>query len=46
MERTELDIYVKDLREYVWEVREEANEIPNYGKQTLRIGEGENDNVF
>ena len=46
MERTELDIYVKDLREYVWEVREEANEIPNYGKQTLRIGEGENENVF
>ena len=46
MERTELDLFVENICEYVWEVREETDEIPNYGKQTLGIGEGENENVF
>ena len=46
MERTELDLFVEHICEYVWEVREETDEIPNYGKHTLRIGEGENENVF
>ena len=46
MERTELDICVKDLREYVWEVREETNEVPVYGKQTFRDGEDKDENVF
>ena len=30
---SELDIFVKDLREYVWEVREETHDIPDYGKK-------------
>ena len=46
MERTELVIFVKDLCEYVREVRKETNEIPDYGKQTFRDGKGENENVF
>ena len=32
MERTELDIFVKDLREYAGR----DNEVPVYGKQTFR----------
>ena len=46
MERTELDIFVKDLREYVREVWKETNEFPDYGRHTFRDGKGENENVF
>ena len=46
MERTELDLFVEHICEDVWQVPEETDEIPNYAKQTGRIGEGENDNVL
>ena len=46
MERTEPDLFVKDLREYVREVWKETNDIPGYGKHTFRDGQGENEKVF
>ena len=37
---------LKTLRECVWQVLQETNEIPIYGKQTYGNGKAKNGNVF
>ena len=43
---TKLELLAQNLRECVWQVLQEANEIPIYGKQTYGDGKAKNGNVF
>ena len=41
-----VELLARNLRECLWQVLQEANEIPIYGKQTYGDGKAKNGNVF
>ena len=46
MEQTQLELLAQNLRECLWEVLQETNEIPIYGKQTYWDGKETNGKVY